>query len=78
MPILLTLNRLYAGGPVFHICTRYDWKFMIVLTDRDLPSVNEEFQALGALQSENRPVMAYWKEARDRLGIPMGRPDPLY
>lgn len=54
LPILLTLDGLYAGGPVFHICTRYDWKFMIVLTDRDLPSVNEEFQALGALQSENR------------------------
>lgn len=54
LPILLTLDGLYAGGPVFHICTNYDWKFMIVLTDKDLPSVNQEFQALSALQSGNR------------------------
>jgi len=54
LPILLTLDALYAGGPVFQICTNYDWKFMIVLTDKDLPSVNEEFHALSALQSGNR------------------------
>jgi DDE_Tnp_1-associated len=54
LPILLTLDGLYAGGPVFRLCTRYDWKFMIVLTDKDLPSINQEFQALSVLQSENR------------------------
>jgi hypothetical protein len=54
LPILLTLDGLYAGGPVFHICGEYDWKFMIVLTDKDLPSVNEEFRALSALQQGNR------------------------
>lgn len=54
LPILLTLDALYACGPVFHICAQYDWKFMIVLTDKDLPSVNEEFRALGALQPGNR------------------------
>jgi hypothetical protein len=54
LPILLTLDALYACGPVFEICTNHDWKFMIVLTDKDLPSVNQEFQALTALQPTNR------------------------
>lgn len=53
LPILLTLDALYACGPVFHIGAQYHWKFMIILTDKDLASVNEEFRALGTLQSSN-------------------------
>jgi len=54
LPILLTLDALYACGPVFQICTDYDWKHMIILTDDDLPSVNREFRALSELQPRNR------------------------
>ena len=54
LPIILTLDALYACGPVFKICEDYAWKFTIVLTDKDLPSVNEEFQALAALEPANR------------------------
>lgn len=54
LPILLSLDGLYACGPVFQICTDYDWKCMIILTDDDLPSVNQEFRALSALQPGNR------------------------
>lgn len=54
LPILLSLDGLYAGGPVFHICADYNWKYMIILTDDDLPSVNQEFHALSALQPVNR------------------------
>jgi hypothetical protein len=54
LPIILTLDALYACGPVFKICKDYDWKFMIVLTDKDLSSVNEEFQALAALEPADR------------------------
>lgn len=54
LPILLTLDGLYACGPVFHLCANYGWGFIIVLGDKDLPSVNQEFQALSALQSDNR------------------------
>jgi hypothetical protein len=46
LPILLTLDALYACGPVFTICGEYGWKFTIVLKDKDLPSVNEEIHAL--------------------------------
>jgi hypothetical protein len=54
LPILLSLDALYAGGPVFQICDDFNWKYMIVLTDDDLRSVNEEFHALAALEASNR------------------------
>jgi hypothetical protein len=54
LPILLSLDALYAGGPVFQICKDFDWKYMIILTDDDLRSVNEEFHALAPLQASNR------------------------
>lgn len=53
LPILLSLDGLYAGGPVFQICTDYDWKYMIILTDADIPSVNREFHGLTDLQPGN-------------------------
>jgi hypothetical protein len=54
LPILISLDDLFARGPTFDICRRYDWRFMIVLKDDALPSVNAEFSALSPLQSENR------------------------
>jgi hypothetical protein len=54
LPILLSMDGLFAGGPTFDLCRRYGWKFMIVLKDDDLLSVNEEFDALSKLQPENR------------------------
>jgi hypothetical protein len=56
LPILLSMDGLFAGGPTFDLCEGYGWKFMIVLKDDDLPSVNEEFDALSKLQPENRLV----------------------
>jgi hypothetical protein len=54
LPIVLSLDGLYAEGPVFDTCRRYGWNFIAVLKDRDLPSVNREFEALSALQLKNR------------------------
>ena len=64
LPILLSLDGLFAGGPTFDLCRRYGWKFMIVLKDDDLPSVNEEFEALSKLQPENRLTWRTGKEAQ--------------
>jgi hypothetical protein len=50
------MDGLFAGGPTFDLCQSYGWKFMIVLKDDDLPSVNEEFDALSPFQPENRLV----------------------
>jgi len=54
LPIVLTLDGLYANGSVFDLCRRHGWGFMIVLKDKDLPSVNEEFASLCPLQPGNR------------------------
>lgn len=64
LPILLSMDGLFAGGPTFDLCQRYGWKFMIVLKDDDLPSVNEEFDALFQLQPENRLVWRTGKGAQ--------------
>ena len=64
LPILLSMDGLFAGGPTFDLCHRYGWKFMIVLKDDELPSVNEEFDALSKLQPENRLAWRTGKEAQ--------------
>ena len=62
LPILLTMDGLFAGGPTFDLCKKYGWKFMIVLKDNDLSSVNEEFDALLKLQRGNR---FYWRTGKN-------------
>ncbi len=64
LPIFLSMDGLFAGGPTFDLCRRYGWKFMIVLKDDDLSSVNEEFDALSKLQPENRLAWRTGKEAQ--------------
>ena len=64
LPILLSMDGLFAGGPTFALCQNYGWKFMIVLKDSDLPSVNEEFEALYKLQPENRLIWNTGKGAQ--------------
>lgn len=54
LPILLTMDGLFAGGPTFRLCRSHGWKFMIVLKDNQLPSVNSEFVNLSKLQPENQ------------------------
>jgi len=65
LPILLALDGLFACGPVFHLCTTYGWKFMIVLKDKDLPSVNQEFEALWQLERGNRLIWKTRKEGEE-------------
>jgi hypothetical protein len=64
LPILLSMDGLFAGGPTFDLCRKYRWKFMIVLKDDDLSSINEAFDALSKLQPENRLVWRTGKGAQ--------------
>jgi hypothetical protein len=64
LPILLSMDGLFAGGPTFDLCQKYRWRFMIVLKDDDLPSINEEFDALSKLQPENRLLWRTGKRAQ--------------
>lgn len=52
LPIALLMDGMFAEGPVFAICNKYHWKFIIVLKDLDLPSVNQEFNNLRNLETQ--------------------------
>lgn len=56
LPICLSMDGLYAGGPTFETCDRYGWQFVIVLKDDGLPYVNQEFRSLSRMQPENRLI----------------------
>jgi hypothetical protein len=54
LPICLSLDGLFAGGPTMTLCEDYDWKYMIVLTEDDIPYLNQEFAALWPLVPDQR------------------------
>ncbi len=66
LPIIVLLDGLYANGPVFELCRRYNWQFMIVLQDSSLPQVWEEAAGLRKLQPENT-LERTWGNRRQRF-----------
>jgi hypothetical protein len=46
LPICLLLDGLYAGGPTFQLCADYNWRYLIVLQDKDLPNVHRTYHAV--------------------------------
>ena len=52
LPLCLTLDGLYAGGPTFSLCEQYQWAYLVVLQDADIPYINDEFAALSKLAPE--------------------------
>jgi hypothetical protein len=53
LPLAVLIDGLYAAGPVFSLCERYRWKFIVNLPDDKLPGVTEEFHALAKMKSAN-------------------------
>lgn len=53
LPICLSLDSLFAGGPTMSICEQYNWKFLIVHKDGDIPFIRKEFESLLPLTPEN-------------------------
>jgi hypothetical protein len=66
LPIMVLLDGLYATGPVMDICRKNKWQFMIVLQDKSLPSVWEEFHGLKQLEKNNHFSMK-WGNRRQRF-----------
>jgi hypothetical protein len=60
LPVMLVLDGLYPSGPVFELCRRNGWQFMIVLPDRCLPSVWEEVHGLEKLLEKNERLRRTW------------------
>lgn len=54
LPICLSLDGLFACGPVFLRCRAYHWRFVIVLKEDGLPSVYNEFVGIAKLQPEQK------------------------
>lgn len=63
LPVMLLLDGLYANGPVMALCRRHKWQYMIVLKDKGLPSVMEEFESLAELEPEQRHART-WGDRR--------------
>lgn len=59
LSIMLLLDGLYPNGPVFEICRKNGWQFMIVLQDGSLPGVWSEFEGLGKLESNNQATRTW-------------------
>ena len=59
LPIILLLDGLYPNGPLMEICRKNKWDFMMVLQDKSLPSVWEEFYALAKLQANHTYDMVW-------------------
>jgi len=53
LPVCLSLDSLFAGGPTMTICEDYSWKYMVVHKGGDIPYIHEEFEALLPLAPEN-------------------------
>jgi len=57
--IMLLLDGLYPNGPIMEICRKNKWDFMIVLQDKSLRSVWEEFHGLMQLQTDQKLGMTW-------------------
>jgi len=57
LPLCLLLDGLYAGGPTFQVCNNYDWKYLIVLREDDLPNLHRSFAvAIAQLPNQRKQV----------------------
>lgn len=53
LPICLLLDGLFAGGPTFQLCHDYNWRYMIVLQEADLPQVHRTYELVLSQSPEN-------------------------
>jgi hypothetical protein len=53
LSIMVVLDGLYPNGPMMEVCRGNRWDFMIVLQDKSLPSVWEEYEGLKKLETDN-------------------------
>jgi len=66
LPIMLLLDGLYPNGPIMEICRKNKWDYMIVLQDKSLPSVWEEYEGLKKLDEKNR-FSTTWGDRRQNF-----------
>lgn len=67
LPILVLLDGLYPSGPVMQLCRSKGWEFMIVLQDRSLPQVWEEYRGLVKLLEPHERHRMNWGDRRQQF-----------
>jgi len=53
LPLMALLDGLYPNGPIIELCRKNHWDFMIVLQDKSLKSVWEEYEGLKRFEPGN-------------------------
>jgi hypothetical protein len=66
LPICLSLDSLFAGGPTMSICEKNNWKFMIVHKGEDIPFIHMEFESLLPLTPENHFTLLTGPQGKTR------------
>ncbi len=64
---MVLLDGLYPNGPVIERCRKYNWQFMIVLQDGNLPQVWEEYQGLKKLLEPQDRLENTWGDRRQKF-----------
>jgi len=72
---LVLLDGLYPNGPVIESCRKYNWQFMIVLQDGNLPQVWEEYRGLKKLLEPQERLENIWGDRRLGRGRSAERAD---
>jgi hypothetical protein len=54
LPICLALDSLYPGSPVFEVCRRNNWIYVITFKEGRMPDTYKEAMTIKSLQKENR------------------------
>jgi len=65
LPLMILLDGLYASGPVFDLCSEYDWDSMIVLKGKCLSSVWSKYHALKNINPI--PYQGIWRGRRQQI-----------
>jgi hypothetical protein len=66
LPICLLLDGLYAKEPIFALCQKHHWHFLILLKEGSLPSVHDEFTRLIPLRPDQARIH-YTDDARQGI-----------
>ena len=66
LKIMVLLDGLYPNGPTMELCIKNHWQFMIVLPDKSLKSVRDEYAGLKKLLPENRHIQK-WGNRKQRF-----------
>ena len=66
LKIMVLIDGLYPNGPIMELCKKYHWQFMIVLQDKSLKSVWDEYEGLKKLLPENCHIKK-WGNRKQRF-----------